>query len=147
MDLTSQDRELIALLKLNARSPVSQLARQLGVSRTTVQDRLARLEARGAIAGYTVRLGVDVPKGIVSAYVMIVFEPRLSSRVVAELKTMAAIESIESVSGKIDLMVKVSVETPDALDRLLDRIGSIEGILSTESALVLSTKLDRGIVD
>ncbi len=146
MDLTSHDKELIALLKVNARSSVSELARKLGVSRTTVQDRISRLERRGAIAGYTVRLGTGVQQSAVAAYVMIVFEPRLSARVVSELRTMAAIEMLESVSGKIDLMAKVSVETTEELDGLLDRIGAIEGVLSTESALVLSTKLDRGNV-
>ena len=146
MELTSQDRELIALLKVNARMTVSELARQLGVSRTTVQDRLSRLEQRGQIAGYTVRLGTDVDRGAVTAYIMIVYEPRNASRIVFELKSMAAIETLESVSGKIDLMAKAVVENPEALDRLLDKIGAIDGVLSTESALVLSTKLDRGIV-
>ena len=146
MDLTSQDKELIALLKVNARMPVAELARQLGVSRTTVQDRLSRLENRGTIAGYTVRLGAEVERGAVAAYIMIAYEPRKAVRIVTELKTMAAIEALESVSGKIDLMARAVVESPEELDRLLDKIGAIDGVLSTESALVLSTKLDRGIV-
>ena len=146
MELTSQDKELIALLKVNARMSVSELARQLGVSRTTVQDRLCRLEERGQIAGYTVRLGTEVERGAVMAYIMIVYEPKKASRIVVELKSMGAVETLESVSGKIDLMAKAVVETPEALDRLLDKMGAIDGVLSTESALVLSTKLDRGIV-
>lgn len=146
MDLTAQDRELIALLKVNARMPVSELARQLGVSRTTVQDRLTRLEERGAIAGYTVRLGAEVERGTVAAYIMIAYEPRKAPGIVVELKSMAAIDVLESVSGKIDLMAKAVAESPEALDRLLDKIGAIDGVLSTESALVLSTKLDRGNV-
>ncbi|MEM7425787.1 MAG: Lrp/AsnC family transcriptional regulator [Pseudomonadota bacterium] len=146
MDLTRQDKQLLELLKVNARASVSEIARKLGVSRTTVQDRISRLESRGAIAGYTVRLGPGVHKGGVTAYVMIVFEPQQAARVVTELKTMAAIDTLESVSGKIDLMAKVTVESPEELDRMLDRIGATDGILSTESALVLSTKLDRANV-
>ena len=50
------DQKLIALLRSNARAPVAALAKQLKVARGTVQNRLAKLEAAGTIAGYTVRL-------------------------------------------------------------------------------------------
>lgn len=145
MNLTESDTALINYLKVNGRASVSELARKLGVSRTTAQDRLSRLEDRGVIAGYTVRLAPEQREAGVSAYVMIVFEPRQAASIVNTLKTFSAIESLQSVSGKIDLMAQVNVETPEALDELLDKIGAIEGIISTESALVLSTKLDRGL--
>ena len=51
LSLTPKDEELIALLRVNAREPVASLARKLGLSRTTVQDRLRRLEQQGVIAG------------------------------------------------------------------------------------------------
>ena len=145
MILSDSDAKLINLLKVDARASVSELARKLGVSRTTAQDRLTRLEERGIIAGYTVRLGAGASDKPVSAYVMIVFEPRQAASIVKTLKTFSAIETLQSVSGKIDLMAQVSVDTPEALDTLLDKIGAIDGVVSTESALVLSTKLDRGL--
>lgn len=145
MNLTESDTALINHLKVNARASVSEIARKLGVSRTTAQDRLTRLEERGVITGYTVRLGPGQQEARVRAYVMIVFEPRQAASIVSTLKTFSAIESLQSVSGKIDLMAQVTVDTPEALDLLLDKIGAIAGIISTESALVLSTKLDRGL--
>ena len=145
MILTDGDLSLINLLKVNARASVSELARQLGVSRTTAQDRLTRLEEKGVITGYTVRLSAETSEAGVSAYVMISFEPRKAASIVKTLKTFSAIETLQSVSGKIDLMARVAVKTPEALDRLLDKIGAIDGVVSTESALVLSTKLDRGL--
>ena len=54
MDTT--DRQLLSLLRDNARIPVAAMAKALGVARGTVQNRLARLEADGIIVGYTVRL-------------------------------------------------------------------------------------------
>ena len=51
------DRQLIALLQINARESVANLARQLGIARTTVNSRLERLENSKVIAGYGVRLG------------------------------------------------------------------------------------------
>ena len=47
------DRQLIGLLRQNARMPVARLAQQIGVSRATVQNRMARMEKQGVITGYT----------------------------------------------------------------------------------------------
>ena len=66
ISITSEDEELIALLRLNAREPIASLARKLGLSRTTVQDRLRRLEQSGTIAGYAVKLGSEVVRAIAS---------------------------------------------------------------------------------
>ncbi|MGL6089219.1 MAG: Lrp/AsnC family transcriptional regulator, partial [Pseudomonas paracarnis] len=57
------DRQLIAALQLNARESVAMLARQLGIARTTVTSRLARLEKTQVITGYGVRLGQRVADG------------------------------------------------------------------------------------
>ena len=70
--MTEGDEALISLLRVNARLPVSELARRLGVSRTTVQDRLKRLENNGIIAGYSVRLGEMETERLISAFVTIV---------------------------------------------------------------------------
>src|ERR1700722_8127550 len=50
------DHKLLSLLRENARMPVAAMAKALGVSRGTVQNRLARLEADGTVLGHTVRL-------------------------------------------------------------------------------------------
>ena len=63
------DRQLIAALQLNARESVAMLARQLGIARTTVTSRLARLEKTQVITGYGVRLGQRVVDGGLQAYV------------------------------------------------------------------------------
>ena len=137
-----KDAELIALLRVNAREPVASLARKLGVSRTTVQDRLRRLEETGAIAGYEVRLGGKA-RARIEAFIAIAVEPRRSAEVVGELKRLPAIEALYSVSGKSDLMARVGAADPASLDGLLDRIGSIAGVTDTESFMILSTKLER----
>jgi len=56
INLDDTDRQLIALLRDNARATVASLAQRLRVARGTVQNRIARLEREGVIAGYTVRL-------------------------------------------------------------------------------------------
>ena len=53
------DKRLLSLLRMNARMSTSELARQLGTSRSTVQSRLKRLEEKKIIGGYTIQYGSD----------------------------------------------------------------------------------------
>lgn len=143
MNLTSKDEELIALLQTDARIAVAELARRLGVSRTTVQDRLKRLEDAGVIAGYGVRLGkAGISPGI-QAHVALSIEPRRTNDVVRALTRMPQVETLYTVSGKYDLIAIVRAQTTERIDQLLDEIGLIEGVTDTESAVILSTKVDR----
>lgn len=143
MQVTEKDEELIALLKTNARMPVSELARRLGVSRTTIQDRLRRLEVSGVIAGYGVRLASQGRAEGILAHVELSVEPRMTAEVVRTLVRMPQVETLHTVSGKFDLIAQVRALTTDNIDKVLDDIGIIPGITRTESAIILSTKLDR----
>ncbi len=143
MDINQTDRRLIAALQRNARKTVSDLARELDLSRTTVQKRLGQLEASGVIAGYRLKLGDSYREGTLQAYVSLVVEPRLSQRVADALERMPEVESLFTVSGKIDLVAIMRVDSPALLDATLDRIGAIDGVRDTDSAIVLATKFDR----
>ncbi|MEE9314381.1 MAG: Lrp/AsnC family transcriptional regulator [Rhizobiaceae bacterium] len=140
---TEKDAQLLSLLKLNGRESVSSLARKMGVSRTTVQGRIKRLEENGMIAGYSLRLGADVDAQKITAFVEITLEPQRLPTILFELVTIVAIDMIHTVSGKYDLIVKLSETTPQRIDTVLDKIGQITGVTQTSSAIVLSTKLDR----
>ncbi|RUY14938.1 Lrp/AsnC family transcriptional regulator, partial [Mesorhizobium sp. M7A.F.Ca.CA.004.12.1.1] len=67
--LSDAEQALLSLLRENARASTAELARRLGVSRTTVQSRIERLEQRGIISGYGVRLAPDYEQGLVRAHV------------------------------------------------------------------------------
>src|SRR5471030_3379260 len=79
------DDHLLARLRDNARAPVAELARALGLSRTTVQSRLARLERSGVIAGYSVKLSESREAGLIHAFVMLTVEPKQAAAVTAAL--------------------------------------------------------------
>jgi DNA-binding Lrp family transcriptional regulator len=141
--LTLKDEELIALLKVNAREPVAALARKLGVSRTTVQDRLRRLEEQGVIAGYTIKLSKDVRALGISAMVTISVEPRRQIDVAKMVAKLPQVETLHTVSGKFDLMALVKTATAEDMDKIIDQIGVISGVTEIETAVILSTKVDR----
>lgn len=137
------DTALLARLRENARAPVAELARALGLSRTTVQSRIARLERSDVIAGYTVKLADAYARGEVQAYVMITVSPRKSTVVTAAARKLPAVRRLESVSGPFDLIALVAAPNMSELDRVIDTLGELEGVERTTSSIVLSTKVDR----
>ena len=143
VQITPKDEQLIALLRVDAREPVASLARKLGLSRTTVQDRLRRLEGSGIIAGYSLKLAREIDAGGMRAFVTLSVEPRRLVDVARTLARFHQIETLHTVSGKYDLVAQVKTGTSEDMDRLIDEIGLIPGITRIETAVILSTKLDR----
>ena len=137
------DEHLLARLRENARAPVAELARMLGLSRTTVQSRLAKLERTGVIAGYAVKLAETYQAARVYAHVMLTVEPRQAAAVVTSLKRMAGVRRLQSVSGPFDMIAAVEAPTVSDMDALIDEIGAVRGVERTNSSIVLSTKFDR----
>ncbi len=141
--LSDADQALLSLLRDNARASTTELARRLGVSRTTVQSRIERLEQRGVIAGYGVRLSSDYEQGQVRAHVLLTVTPKLADKVVRSLRALAPVRTLHSVSGNFDMIVIVEASSIRELDLLLDQIGALDGVERTSSSIVLSTRIDR----
>lgn len=141
MDAT--DKTLLALLRENARAPAAELGRKLGLSRTTVQSRIERLERRGMITGYAARLSDAHEAGLVRAHVLITALPKLAGRVVTELRAIPEVRTLHSVSGPFDMIALIAAPSVAELDALVDRIGHLEGVERTLSSIVLSTRIDR----
>lgn len=137
------DRELIALLRENARTPVSDLARALGLSRTTVQSRLERLERSKRISGYTVKLSESHERGQIRAYVMITVHPKQAAMVAEQMRAMPGVRRLQSVSGPSDMIALVEAASAADIDALIDSVGALDGVERTTSSVVLSTKFDR----
>lgn len=137
------DQALLRLLEENARLPTAVLARRLGLSRSTVQDRLNRLERSGVVGGYTVRYRDAHAARQITAHVMISVNPKLADRVTMALKQMAGLRALHAVSGHYDLIAIIRADTTGEIDAMLDEIGRIPGIERTTSSIVLSTKFER----
>lgn len=141
--MRDKDSQLIALLKANAREPTASLARKMNVARSTVQERIQRLEREGVIKGYTVRLSDEADTRRLRAIVMMSADPRQADRVAAELKRMPEVRSLYAVSGAHDMVAQVEADTPARMDAILDRIGRATGVARTVSSIILSEKFSR----
>ena len=142
MQINEKDRQLLRLLSENARSSVSDLARTLGLARTTVQARIERLENSGYIAGYTLQKGPSALP-VLRASALLSVEPRSGAAVLQKLKTRPQVEKVHTTSGRFDLVVELSAQSTEELDETLDDIGAARGVISSESLIHLSTKIDR----
>ena len=137
------DRRLLALLREDARQSTAALARKLGLARTTVVERMKRLERDGIVAGYTVRLHPRVQGRLLRVHVLLDVDPKRSEAVVAALRAIAQVRGVYAISGAFDSLVFVEGDTTEEIDGVLDAIGTLPGVGKTQSSLVLSVKFDR----
>lgn len=133
------DQKLLALLRANARASVASLAKKLGVSRGTVQNRIDKLEASGTIVGYTVRLRPLAERHHIRALMTIAVEGNRTDAVFAALRGNPAVESLHSTNGRWDIVAELRADSLEAFDAVLGRIRLIDGIASTETSLLLAT--------
>ena len=137
------DRQLMALLQSHARMSTADLARKLGVARTTVVARLARLERSGVIVGYTALLAADQDERSVQAYVGLNVNPKEARTLLLRLGSLTELRQLSSVSGGFDYLALLRAESPARLDALLDEIGEMPGVLKTHTSVVLARRIDR----
>ena len=139
------DRNILALLGADARMSVATLARRLKVARSTIQARLERLETSGVIAGYTLKLGEAARQGRLRASVLLTIEPRSQAGILSRLKAVPEVERVFTTSGRFDLLLQIAAADTQVLDGVLDQIGGLTGVKSSESLIHLSTRLDRAV--
>lgn len=133
------DRQLIALLRDNARMSVVALAKKLRVARATVQNRIAKLESEGTIVGYTVRLRPDAEAYRIRAMMSIEVDGPHGDDVRRALRGHPSVVTLHTTNGRWDLLAELRADTLEAFDRVLTAIRSIPGISSSETSILLST--------
>jgi DNA-binding Lrp family transcriptional regulator len=143
MTISTKDRELLSLLGENARMPIAAIAKRLGLSRTTVQTRLERLEATGIIAGYGVRLAEGYLASLIRAHVLVTIAPKSLVSVTEALTAIDEVEVLYSVNGPYDLIAIAIAPSVAQLDRVIDRIGEVPGVERTLTSIILSTRISR----
>ncbi|EDQ34737.1 Transcriptional regulator [Hoeflea phototrophica DFL-43] len=134
------DIRLIAALRRDGRASISDLAAKLKLARATVRSRIERLMASGEIAGFTALTRADVTAAPVRGLTMIGIEGRGTERIVAHLQGMPAVQAVHSTNGRWDLIIELATDTLQELDDTLVRIRRFEGITTSETNLLLSSR-------
>jgi DNA-binding Lrp family transcriptional regulator len=139
--LDDLDRRLLALLRVNARESVASLARQLEVTRSTVTARLARLVESGTVVGFSVRIREDRDPSSIRAIALLEVEGRSTDVVIHKLRGFPEVHALHTTNGGWDLVAELRTDTLGNFDRLLGRIRSVEGVVNSETSLLLSSVL------
>jgi len=135
------DRQLLALLRADSRTPVASLAARLKVSRGTVQNRIDRMmRPGGAIQGFTVRTRPEMEESRIRAIMGIAIEGERSAAVVKALRGLPEVDKVHTTNGRWDLIAELDTATLAEFSRTLDQIRTIEGIASTETSILLATQ-------
>ena len=134
--MDDKDRLLLSLLRRDARRPVVALARDLGLSRTATQDRLAKLLATGAIASFTI---VDGDGGTrESAFLMVQLDRGVRcAQIAPKVRILPAVEAIHSVTGAVDMIVRVAAEHVEGIERARAEIAGLAGVAHVVTHVVL----------
>lgn len=133
--LDQLDRALLAALAADHRATVVALAERLGLSRNTVQARLARLEASGAFASFE-RAIDPAPLGYpLEAFVSVHVRQKQLGEVVARVAEIPEVLQAHGLSGSVDLLVRVVCRDAHDLFRIDGEILAIDGVERTETSL------------
>lgn len=139
--LTDLDERLLSALRQDGRAPIAALAARLGVSRATVSSRIEKLTARGVIIGFTVRVREDADRSAVRAVSFIEVVGRSTDTVIDRLRGLSEIQSLHTTNGGWDLVAEISCRDLGAFDEVLRRIRATEGVVNSETSLLLSSVL------
>lgn len=136
--LTSAENQLLTALRKNARATVSSLATQLGVTRATVTHMMSRLESRGIILGYTVRVSDEEINKSMRAVAMLEVDNHATRYAVQQLRLMPEVEEIHTTNGVWDLVAHIRCSSLSDFDAVLQKIAAVKGISNSQTSILLT---------
>jgi len=138
-NLDSLDKELISLLRRDARASISKLSTILGVSRGTVQNRIDRLLETGTIIGFTIRSHENLETNAVKAIMMLEVIGKNTTQVINQLKRIPQLEKLHTTNGAWDLVAEVRATSLEEFDSVLREVRSFEAVSKSETSILLSS--------
>ena len=136
------DRKILALLAENGRQSVKELARRVGLSRSAAQERLARLERDGVLAGYTIRRN-DPAEGRVAAYFIIKTRQAVCDDLAPHLRGIPEVVVFDSVAGETDGLVEVVADSMTRLQEVRSQIAALDDVEAIETSVILKRHFNR----
>ncbi|MEO1550752.1 MAG: Lrp/AsnC family transcriptional regulator [Pseudomonadota bacterium] len=133
------DQKLLALLQVDARCSATTLAKQLGVSRGTVQNRIDRMLDTKVIHRFAAELGVGAADQQISAFTLLRIKTEGEKLVVAKLRKIPGVLEISTLSGENDLVVELRAASLADLDCILNAIRVLPDVVETQSNIRLTT--------
>lgn len=136
------DARILTALADDPRSTVMAVAERTGLSRNTVQARLAKLDEAGALHSFERRIDPAVLGYPLQAYILTNVRQRKLDQVGEALEAIPEVLEVHGLSGIADLLVHVAARDADDLYRIAGDILDIKGVKRTTTALVMREMVD-----
>ncbi|HDM88400.1 MAG TPA: Lrp/AsnC family transcriptional regulator [Candidatus Bathyarchaeota archaeon] len=133
------DREILRMLQDNSRVAFKRIAEKVGVSEATIFVRVKNLKKKGVIKRFTVIVSPELLGKPLTAFVLINSEPKKLESVLETLSDMDDVYEVYDVTGTYYVIAKIRTENKESLAKIIDRIGMIDGVTRTETAIVLKS--------
>ena len=133
------NRKMLALLQLDGRMSVADLALALSVSRATVKARLDKLIAEGEISGFSVQLKSELSPHAVCAVMMLEIEGKPSNSLIVRLKAMPEVLAVHSTNGRWDFIVEIGTNSLESFDQTIKAIRLLDSVSLSETSIKLTT--------
>jgi DNA-binding Lrp family transcriptional regulator len=134
------DTSIIKSLKQDARMSVTQMSKDLGVSRVTIDSRIKKMENNGDITGYTVTLGAENFSETVSSWVMFDIVAKSEQATICRLLKMPEVTRLFTTNGRWSLAAEIQTETLQEMSLTIAQLRQIPGVRETEASLLLSSR-------
>ncbi|MEM2092343.1 MAG: Lrp/AsnC family transcriptional regulator [Candidatus Bathyarchaeia archaeon] len=131
------DREILRMLQEDARVSFRKISERLNLSEATVFVRVKKLIKKGVIKGFTTIVSPEALGKRITAFVLINTDPKKLQSVLETISRMDDVYEVYDVTGSYYAIVKVRAEDQNRLAKIIDEIGMIDGVIRTETALVL----------
>jgi Lrp/AsnC family leucine-responsive transcriptional regulator len=141
--LDETDRRILAELQADCKAPLAQVGKRVGLSAPSVMERIRKLEEAGVIRGYHAQLdsrgvGLDV-----TSFIGVSMSPTGILDFEAKLEDLEEVQECHHVTGAYTMLLKVKTQNTQTLEGLISRLRFMDGVVRTETLVVLSTRLER----
>jgi DNA-binding Lrp family transcriptional regulator len=141
------DARLLGLLRAEPRVGVLEASRRLGVARGTVQARLDRMQAHGVITGYGPDIDAAALGYSVTAFVTLEIRQARGHDPVAErLAGIAEVLEAHTITGSGDMLCRVVARSNADLQRVIDAIVAVDGVVRTSTVIALDSPLPHRVL-
>lgn len=144
MKLDAKDKQIIALLKEDARTSITELARKVHLARTTVQERVNRLNDKKIIKSYTViTADLEAQENYLSALVELQVDTKAFDSIILAIEAMPSVKRCAAVTGNADIFIELCVANVTVLDQVLATLGALQGVYQTRSNILMNSYFQR----
>lgn len=146
-DKTKLDRIDVGLLELlqeDGRRPYAELGAAVGISGPAAHERVKKLEARGVITGYTVRVSAEAIGLAILAFTWVTQSPgTVATDLTGDFAAIPEIEACHHITGEADYLLKIRARDTFDLERVIRAVQTTRHVFSTETDVVFSTAFER----